>query len=380
MVQSDDDEVIIEELMLLWDDLQEGGQHVSPADLCSQYPQLIPEVERRVQLLEAIDWIEQSSEMYGTAGTSGNVPHEPKTLSGRYQMELLIGEGGFGQVWRAFDIELERNVALKVPKPGCNDATGLFISEARRVARLKHPSVIPVHDVIQEDGCCFIVSEFVEGGNLRQRISQSLPSPAQATRWAIQVAEALQYAHASGIVHRDVKPANILIDHHQRAILADFGIAHSASKPANISPSAGTLKYMAPEQVMGEQADCRSDIYGLGLVLVEMLTGKLPYRSKNARDLREEIVSGIRLNCRDIPRELSSICEKALKRHPDERFQDVESMAHALAGCLETPRLPISFPKPFAIALLLFLVGFVVATFWCPEAESVVVTNSTEPN
>lgn len=338
MPEDDDDDFIIEELLLLWDELRGNGQQLSPIDLCGKYPHLIPEVERRIELLKAMEWIEESGELSDTVELAVTEANEARTISQRYRMEQPIGEGGFGQVWRAYDIELQRDVALKIPKSGGSDSAELFIAEARRVARLRHPSVMPIHDVVQESGCHFIVSEYIEGGNLLQRIRKSLPSTQQATQWALELSQALQHAHSMGIVHRDIKPANILIDHHERAILADFGIAQSAAKKGHFSPSVGTLKYMAPEQIAGGQADCRSDIYSLGLVLYEMLAGRLPYCSKNLHDLRKEIGAGVKINFRDLPKELRTVCEKALKCNPDDRYQDAESLVNALSDSLVSRR------------------------------------------
>ena len=151
-------------------------------------------------------------------------------LGGRYRLEELIATGGFSEVWRAFDTELLRIVALKLPKRSRLNSTASFIAEARRVARLKHPSIVPVHDVGTQDDRCYIVTEYVEGGSLAQRLSRHPPSTDQSIGWIKDIAHALEYAHVHGVIHRDIKPANILIDHHGRALLADFGIAQSALK------------------------------------------------------------------------------------------------------------------------------------------------------
>ena len=166
-------------------------------------------------------------------------------------------------MWKGYDLELHREVAVKLPKPGRLNSTDLFMAEARRVARLKHPGIVPVHDVCREDGACFIVSEFVEGGNLRDQVASKI-NPSRAMQWVAEVAESLHYAHANGIIHRDIKPANILIDHHGRALLADFGIARSPTKSTAFAQSVGTLPYMPREQLEGKDPDARSDIYSLG--------------------------------------------------------------------------------------------------------------------
>ena len=150
-----------------------------------------------------------------------------------------------------------------MPKAGRLHSTERFLAEARRVARLKHPGVVAVFDVGQERESCFIVSEFVEDGSLADRIATNRPAHQDAARMVAEIAETLAYAHRQGFVHRDIKPGNILLDHHGRALLTDFGIAHSPDDGID-GGSFGTLAYMSPEQVEGKPVDHRTDIYGLG--------------------------------------------------------------------------------------------------------------------
>lgn len=325
------DREVLAELLLRWEELLEQGQDTPASELARGRPDLIPELARRIQALKTVASIMMPPNRMPQVQAS----MRPRLaagdrLAGRYRLETLLAEGGFAEVYRAFDEELQRTVAVKVPKPGRLDSSDAFLAEARRVARLRHEGIVPVYDVGIERDVCFIVSEFLEGGSLADRMVQQRPTVHESVRFVAEVADALEYAHVHGVIHRDVKPANILVDHHGRAKLADFGIAQSAATVADSDLSLGTLRYMSPEQLEGKAVDHRSDIFSLGVVLHELLTGEMPYRSLEPQALRRDILAGTPRLSAGLPRGCEAICRKALSRDPHKRQASAAQFAAEL--------------------------------------------------
>lgn len=358
------DEDRIAELLLRWEELREQGQELSAADLCRDCPQLAAALARRIQGLKATAWMEDRDTDDGIQ-LEPPIPQPPRTLAGRYRLDEKVAEGGFAEVWKGHDLELGRAVAVKVPRRDRLHSAEGFVAEARRVARLKHPGVVPVFDVGRDGDTVFIVSEFVEGGSLAHRIARERISPQEAVRLVAEVAETLAYAHRQGFVHRDIKPGNVLLDHHGRALLTDFGIARSHEERSS-GDSFGTLAYMAPEQIEGRAADHRSDIYSLGVVLYELLTGELPHRADDPVELRRRIVSkepsfehGANAA---VPAAVKRICLKCLKREPGQRYEDAAELAQELrrANLNHRPLRATRWLIALASAAILALVGFVV--------------------
>lgn len=344
------DEQTLAELLLLWEELQEQGLDVSENDLCMEHPYLAEELANRIKALKATAWLDKPTDL-PIEDSSIKINSKQKILLGRYRLENMVAEGGFAQVWRAYDQELHRFVAVKFPKPTRIQTPEAFIQEARRLAKLNHPGIIPVYDVGRVDGACFIVSEFIDGGTLEEKINQKNYSKDQAIEWVAQIADALAYAHEQAIIHQDIKPANILIDKKGRALLADFGINRSAL-------STGTLRYMSPEQLNGIASDGRTDIYSLGVVLHELITGTLPYPSSELSALRRQILHGATLD--SLPPKLKPISEKALSKDAFSRYQTANHMAADLRQALD--------PKPrkgsMWIGLIPFLLLLVLASWF----------------
>ena len=204
-----------------------------------------------------------------------------------YSIVRRVGQGGFGEVFEAFDDDLDRTVAIKVPRPervSCQEDVEAYLDEARIVASLDHPHIVPVHDVGRtDDGLCFVVSKFITGSDLAARVKDPRLDFRESAGLVATVAEALHYAHTRGLVHRDIKPANILLDTSGKAFVADFGLALTEEDFGKAGGLAGTPSYMSPEQARGEghRVDGRSDIFSLAVVLYELLTGRRPFIAKS---------------------------------------------------------------------------------------------------
>jgi len=355
------DEELLAELLIQWEELYERGQDTPARELCKDCPHLAEELTRRIAAMKATDWLNNPDPPAHDPPAIAVQPLQGRVLAGRYRLDDLIAEGGFAQVWRAYDTELQRIVAIKVPKPGRLQSSESFMAEARRVARLKHPGIVPVHDVGIEDDQCFIVSEYIEGGSLAEQVARTKPSQDQIIRWLCEIADALEYAHLHGVIHRDIKPANILIDHHGRALLADFGIAQSAQKTGVFAPSLGTLRYMCPEQLEGKPATPQSDIYSLGVVLYECLVGKLPYAATDPTGLRREIIGGRPpAQDRKLPPAVAALAHTAMSRSPEKRHTSAAHFAAALRRAGDEPANSIR--RPVALWILSF--GSLVGVGW----------------
>lgn len=261
-----------------------------------------------------------------------------RVIAQRYKVIEPIGSGGSSQVYLAHDQTLGRQVAVKVLDDGAaaqDDLRRLFTREARALAQLSHPNIVAVYDVGEVDGRPFIAMEYVDGISLKQRIERTgALTLADVLRLATEIAQGLDMAHGRGIIHADLKPSNILLDREDRPKICDFGIARTPQEDAETPQLFATALYVSPERVEGRRASVASDIYGLGLVVYEMLVGKPPFTSANAAVLlRDHVVrqpvppSHLRPS---LPKEIDSIVLKALAKDPGLRWRHAGEMAAAL--------------------------------------------------
>src|SRR5450631_3937434 len=274
------------------------------------------------------------------APAEGAVPANQPQQIGRYRVEKILGKGGFGIVYLAHDGQLQRLVAIKVPHRHRVSTTAdaeAYLTEARTVAGLDHPHIVPVFDVGSTEDCpCFIVSKYIDGTDLATRLKQSRVSIHETVELVATVAEALHHAHKQGLVHRDIKPGNLLLDKTGKPFVADFGLALREQDVGKGPRYAGTPAYMSPEQARGEghRVDGRSDIFSLGVVIYELLVGRQPFRGELQADLMEQVTSfearPPRQYDENIPKELERICLKALSKRASERYTAAQDMADDL--------------------------------------------------
>ena len=267
------------------------------------------------------------------------------TQLGRYRIIAELGRGAMGVVYRAEDPMLDRTVAIKTILLAADSTDraeyeARFYQEAKAAGRLSHPGIITIHDIGREGDMAYMAMEMLEGTDLRTRMSQGrIPVP-HAIDIAEQVAEGLAFAHERGVIHRDVKPGNIMILGGDRVKILDFGIARMRVSDLKTQTGVllGTPKYMSPEQVAGHPVDQRSDIFSLGIVLYEMLTGTTPFSGSDTTQLMYNVASSShvppsRINSK-VPAILDLIVAKALEKDADARYQDADELARDLRGSL----------------------------------------------
>ena len=277
------------------------------------------------------------------------------TTLGHCVIDELLGQGGMARVYRGKQKNLDRYVAIKVLPPyyAADPAfVDRFKLEARAMAKLSHPNIVTVHDAGEENGRLFIIMEYVGGGALRQKMANSMQMR-EVLQVVREVASALTYAHSMGIVHRDVKPVNVLLDTSGRAVLSDFGIAKVLQTSMALTrdgAGVGTPEYMSPEQCRGGQVDARTDIYALGVMLYEMLTGHTPFEADNYTALAHAHIyepppPPSQRNPRVSPA-VQAVVMKALEKDPANRFQKATEMASALeaAAAAQAPVVPMARP------------------------------------
>jgi ligand-binding sensor domain-containing protein/tRNA A-37 threonylcarbamoyl transferase component Bud32 len=260
---------------------------------------------------------------------------------GAYQLIEQIGQGGMATIFKSYQPSMDRYVAVKVlPSHFTQDETfsARFMQEARTLARLEHPHILPVHDYGEQEGITYLVMRYIEAGTLKDLVARQGPLDLrEAERIIDQVGRALSYAHSQGIVHRDIKPSNVLIDERGDAFLTDFGIAKLVAGTAQFTTTGaivGTPAYMSPEQGLAQRVDARSDIYALGVVLYEIITGQVPFEAETPLAVLLKHVNDPLPPPRqikpDLPESVERVILKAMAKSPDDRFQTADEMVDAL--------------------------------------------------
>lgn len=283
----------------------------------------------------------------GVGDSTAENPQRPQVTSsdfqrlGRFEIRERLGGGAFGEVFRAYDPKLDREIALKVARPQrLDDPDDLerFFREARAAAQFQHPNIVPVYEVGREGRAAYLVASLVEGATLADAVKQKKFSPAEAVAVVLQLADAVHYAHLKGVFHRDIKPGNVLLDRAGTVFLTDFGLARRVEGEALQTQAGeilGTPAYMSPEQARGDSrlVDARSDLYSLGVVLYELLCGHRPFGGtvfEILSKVQQHEPASLRSMRKNIPRDLEAICLKALAKQPADRYRSVEHFAEDL--------------------------------------------------
>ncbi|MGB2908030.1 MAG: protein kinase, partial [Candidatus Aminicenantaceae bacterium] len=299
--------------------------------------------------------------------------HPGTQLAGKYKIEKIVGRGGMGIVYRAEDTKLKRKVALKFMPPELirdSEAKDRFLIEAQSAAALSHPNICTIHEINEEEGKSFIVMEFVEGETLKGRLDKGPMKIDDCLNIAIQLAKGLDGAHEKGIVHRDIKSANVMVSDKGQVKIMDFGLAKvkGGTLLTREGTTLGTLAYMSPEQARGEEVDLRSDIWSLGVVMYELLSSSLPFIGEREASLLYTVVHEKHPDLKalkpDLPAELVQIIDRCLKKKPDSRYSSASDVLRALKTCRDRLnkesggfdlRLLITFLKRPIVAVSLVL-------------------------
>jgi serine/threonine protein kinase len=281
------------------------------------------------------------------------------TRLGQYEIVERLGGGGMAVVYRAVQQPLGREVALKALSPELFQDEGFvkrFETEAKTLAKLDHPNILPIYDFEVTEGVAFLTMPLIRGGTLRDILNRGPLDTLTAWRYLREIGDGLQHAHDAGIVHRDLKPTNVLVHSDGRAMLADFGLARGAGQPTHLTTiglAIGTPGYMAPEQVMGHEVDRRCDIYAMGVLTFEMLTGRLPFIGSNRMEVAYATVnapvpSAAKLN-NALPDELDQLLAKVLAKDPAQRPQTVRDLLAQMAKLPQRRQAPVAVASaPFA--------------------------------
>ena len=336
----------LSDLLLYWEEEYEKGNSISPSQLCDKHPHLLDKVQKAIEALKAGIWnhkLEQDPQEDSTRDFYQYLQLQT-VLKDRFRIEEILGQGSQGIVYKAMDLKLDRYVAIKSSRKISNlqpQEKELLLEEAKKIAKLKHPGIVTVFDILEFKDTFLFVSELLEGGDLAKAIHSNRLSLDQKLGILREVALALDHAHNLGIVHRDLKPSNILLDHGLRPRICDFGISISRDNDPALDKT-GAVGFLAPELLNGATPCVASDIWSLGVVLFETLTQELPFDCPSTGKLIENILHAPpRLlvdRQPDLPKSLDVMVQDCLQKLPEDRLPTAQDFSRRIADIMQADK------------------------------------------
>jgi eukaryotic-like serine/threonine-protein kinase len=333
--------VTVGDLLLRWEELRAEGRAVSAEELCPDRPDLLEELRRQIRALEAVYRVPRGAGLSAETLPGATLSADTRAAPPGYEVLGELGRGGMGVVYKARQVALNRLVALKVVLSGGHAGAqerARFKAEAEAAARLGHPNIVQVHEVGEHQGAPYLAMEYVDGESLDRKVDGTPQPPRQAAELVRTLARAVHYAHQRGVIHRDLKPANVLLAEGRTPKVADFGLAKrlDESGQTRTGDVLGTPSYMAPEQAEGRAHDVgpHTDVYALGAILYELLTGRPPLKGASVLETLEQVrtqepVPPSQLAPK-VPRDLEGVCLKCLEKEAGRRYPTAEELADDL--------------------------------------------------
>lgn len=372
MSQNTQDEEVLSDLLLCWEEGFEKGLSIPPEELCKDYPHLLAQVQKGIKALCASIWnepvdsnnAEPISELFDFLALQS-------IIKDRFRIDLMLGTGGHGIVYKAWDLQLHRFVAIKSAKKfrEIPEQKKLeLLEEARKIGNLKHIGILPLYDLIEINSNFLLISEFVEEGDLTNAINTKNLTLVQKITILHKIALALHHAHENGIIHRDLKSSNILLADDFQPKICDFGNAFDQN---DIYPESkiGSIHYSSPEQILGSTPNISSDIWSFGIILFQLMTGKLPFNADSPeelfRQITHEAAPSIRLTNPKTPKKLDLILHSCLQKDPIKRYSSAIALALDLESVLNSLNKNVYRKKNIILALLSFsIVAIGLTTYW----------------
>ena len=372
MAQNTQDEEVLSDLLLYWEEEFEKGLSISPEELCKEYPHLLAQVKKGIKALRASIWNEPiDSDTAEPITELFEFLTLQSVIKDRFRIDLILGTGGHGIVYKAWDLQLHRFVAIKSAKKfgALPEQKKLeLLEEARKIGNLQHLGILPLYDILELNSTFLMISEFVEAGNLTEAINTKNLSLIQKITILQKIALALHHAHEHGIIHRDLKSSNILLADNLEPKIYDFGNSlyiNSESPDANV----GSIHFASPEQIQGAAPNASSDIWSFGITLFHLITGKLPFNADSPQELIQQIMHqpapAIRLLNPAIPKKLERILLACIQKDPNKRYSSAIPLALDLESLLSSINKNIHRKK--AMLLALFSLSFIalgLTTYW----------------